>query len=494
MRLGDLVSGVDPALSGRFADLEVSAIWDDSRRVTPGSLFAVFSGPSVCGENFIPQAVEKGARVILISEGASSQWEKRFTTVCFLKVSDPRKVFRGIVSNFYGRPSDYVRMIGVTGTNGKTTITYFLESILAVMGRSAGVVGTVNSRVGGKVIPSKNTTPGMLDNQIFLHDLRKAGIDYGVMEVSSHALHQGRVDLIDFRGAIFTNLTGDHLDYHGTMEEYFQAKSRLFTGLGKKAWAVINNDDSYGQRLAGMTTARVITYGITTASDVQAEVEAFDLTGSRIVIRFFDEKIVLRTGFIGLHNVYNILAAFAAGLGEGFPPEKIKEGIESLRWVPGRLERVEEGQDFFLFIDYAHTDDGLKNVLQSLQAVKHHKIIAVFGCGGDRDRTKRPRMGQVACELADLSILTSDNPRTEDPEAIIAEIVPGFSKKTYEIVVDREKAIERALDLADKNDIVLLAGKGHETYQVLKDKTIDFVEKDIVVRLLKEKMKRIERC
>ena len=487
MRLGDLVSGVDPILQGRFSDLEISAIWDDSRRVTPGSLFAVFSGTSVRGEDFIPQAVEKGARVILMSEGASPQWEKHYATVCFLRVSDPRKVFCRMILNFYGRPSDRIRVIGVTGTNGKTTITYLLESVFGAMGRSVGVVGTVNCRVGGRVVPSKNTTPGMLDNQIFLHDLMKEGIDYGVMEVSSHALHQGRVDLIDFRGAIFTNLTGDHLDYHGTMEEYFLAKSRLFTGLGKKAWAVLNNDDTYGQRLVGMTNSRIITYGITTASDVQAEIEEFGLGGSRIMIRFFDEKIVIRSGFIGLHNVYNILATFAAGLGEGFPPEKIKQGIESLRWVPGRLERVEAGQDFFLFIDYAHTDDGLKNVLESLQAVKHNKIIVVFGCGGDRDRTKRPRMGRVACELADLSILTSDNPRSEDPDAIIAEIVPGFFKKTYEIVADREKAIERALALAGRNDIVLLAGKGHETYQVLKDQTIDFVEKNIVLRCLKER-------
>ncbi len=491
MRLGDLLSGVDPILSGRFADLEVSAIWDDSRRVTPGSFFVVLSGPSVRGEDFIPQAVEKGARVILLGMGAGSQWEKSYTTVCFLRVQDPRKVFRGIVLNFYGRPSDHVRMIGVTGTNGKTTITYFMESILAAMGRSVGVVGTVNCRVGGRVVPSKNTTPGMLDNQIFLYDLVKEGVDYGVMEVSSHALHQGRVDLIDFRGGIFTNLTGDHLDYHGTMEEYFQAKSRLFTGLNRKAYAVINKDDPYGRRLIDMISARVITYGVHEEADVKAEIEEFGLTGSRIMIKFFDEKIVLCTRFIGLHNVYNILAAFAAGLGEGFPPEKIKEGLESLRWVPGRLERVEAGQDFFLFIDYAHTDDGLKNVLQSLQAVKHNKIIVVFGCGGDRDRTKRVRMGRVAYELADLSILTSDNPRSEDPVSIIEEIVPGFLKKTYEIVVDREKAIERALTLAQKNDIVLLAGKGHETYQVLKDKTIDFVEKDIVLRFLKEKTKRM---
>ncbi|MBF0570072.1 MAG: UDP-N-acetylmuramoyl-L-alanyl-D-glutamate--2,6-diaminopimelate ligase, partial [Candidatus Omnitrophica bacterium] len=226
--------------------------------------------------------------------------------------------------------------------------------------------------------------------------------------------------------------------------------------------------------------ARVITYGINAAADVRGEVQEFGLNGARFLVRFFGEKTVIHTPFIGLHNVYNILAAFGAGLGEGFPPELIKQGIESLRCVPGRLERVDAGQDFFIFIDYAHTDDGLKNVLESLQAVKHERIIVVFGCGGDRDRTKRPRMGRVACELADLSILTSDNPRSEDPESIIQETIPGFTKKTFEIVPDREQALERALALARKNDIVLLAGKGHETYQVLKDQTIDFVERDIV--------------
>jgi UDP-N-acetylmuramoyl-L-alanyl-D-glutamate--2,6-diaminopimelate ligase len=481
--LKELVSGCGDS----FAGIDVTGVWDDSRRVASGSLFAALSGPKAKGEAFIPQAVEKGARVVLLEKGSSAGWEGRYPQAAFIRCDDPRKVFHNAAVRFYGDPSAQVRTIGVTGTNGKTTITYLLESILSAMGKACGVIGTVNYRVAGRVVPSTNTTPGFLDNQIFLRRLADEKIGYSVMEVSSHALDQGRVDRIDFCGAVFTNLTGDHLDYHGTMEGYFQAKARLFTGLSPKAFAAINVDDEYGRRLVPMTRARVLTYGIKGSADVKAEVRDVGLKGSHFIVTFPGGKIALTTGFIGTHNIYNILAAFAAGLGEGFSPDEIKKGLESLRHVPGRLERVDAGQGFYLFIDYAHTDDGLKNVLESLRAVRHKRLIVVFGCGGDRDRTKRPRMGRVACELADHSILTSDNPRSEDPAGIINEIIPGFSKNNYEVAVDRETAIERAVEIARPGDIVLLAGKGHETYQVLKDRTIDFVERDIVTRLIKGK-------
>jgi UDP-N-acetylmuramoyl-L-alanyl-D-glutamate--2,6-diaminopimelate ligase len=376
----------------------------------------------------------------------------------------------------------------VTGTNGKTTITYLLESILAAAGKSSGVIGTVNYRVGGRIIPSKNTTPGVLDNQMFLADLRREQVSHAVMEVSSHALAQGRVDKIDFRSAIFTNLTGDHLDFHGSMENYFEAKSRLFTGLPADSYAIINIDDAWGPRFLRMVRAKSLTYGIDRASDVQAKAPRYGLKGSHFKVAFPGGVVEIRTVFTGKHNVYNILAAFAAALGEGIAPELIKKGIESLKNVPGRLERVDAGQDFFVFIDYAHTHDGLKNVLEALRDVPHKKLIVVFGCGGDRDRTKRRLMGAVACSLADLSILTSDNPRSEDPRAIISEIIPGFTKNNYEVVVDRHEAIRRALSVARAGDIVLLAGKGHETYQVLKEGTIDFVERDIVENLIAQGM------
>ena len=418
--------------------------------------------------------------MILLPRDCERAWSVRYPHVRFVGVDDPRQEFCAVVSSFYGRLSDRVRVIGVTGTNGKTTITYFLESLLAAAGKSSGVVGTVNSRVGGKSVPSRNTTPGALDNQIFLKTLVDQGVPYSVMEVSSHALAQGRVDLVDFCGALFTNLTGDHLDFHGTMEKYFEAKSLLFSRLPAEAWAGINIDDGWGRKLVAMTCARVLTYGIDGQADVRAVIHEFGRKGARFDVMFPGGKVGIVTPFTGKHNVYNILAAFAAGLGEGIPAGTIRRGIEVLVNVPGRLERVDCGQDFDVFIDYAHTDDGLKNVLLALHEVKHKKLILVFGCGGDRDRSKRPRMGKIACELADWSIITSDNPRSEEPQQIIDEIIPGFAVKNYEVVVDRLAAVHRALEMASQGDIVLLAGKGHETYQVLKDKTIDFVERDIV--------------
>ncbi len=491
MILADLLEGVKyPGSLERAADREVRAVWDDSRRVTPGSLFAALA--PLCdatrdGEAFIPEAVARGAVAVIVADGRAEAWRGRFPGVVFVPVQDPRAAFRSVVGRFFENPSRRVRVLGVTGTNGKTTITYFLESIIKAAGRRSGVLGTVNQRVGERILPSKNTTPGLLDNQIFLAQLARDAVDYAVMEVSSHALAQQRVELIDFRSAIFTNLTGDHLDFHKTMEAYFQAKARLFTGLSPDACAVINADDPWGLRLKGLTRARVITCGFSPSADVSAHVEEVSLAGTRFKVRFFGQELMLRTHFIGTHNIHNILGAFAAALGEGFSPEIIRAGIGSLMCVPGRLERVDAGQDFCVFIDYAHTDDGLKNVLTCLKTVPHNRLIVVFGCGGDRDRTKRPRMGKVASQLADLAILTSDNPRSEDPRTIIDEIVPGFTGHTYEVVPDREAAIARALVLAGKDDIVLLAGKGHETTQVFKDRTVAFVEKDIVMKLLKGK-------
>ncbi len=489
MRLKDLLEGIlDARGLGIFADVEIPSVWDDSRRVTPGSLFAAL--PPVAritrnGDAFIADAVSRGAKVIILPEESSSRFlDGDSGGVYFLHVKDPRAVFHAVAGRFYGSLSRQVRVMGVTGTNGKTTITYFLESVLGAAGLACGVVGTVNRRVGTHVIPSKNTTPGFLDNQIFLADIAAEGVGYAVMEVSSHALAQGRVDGIDFIGGIFTNLTGDHLDEHGTMEAYFQAKARLFSGLASSAFAVINVDDAYGRRLVPMTPAKVLTYALDRPADITVRIDDFSLAGTRFCIILNGQEFPLVTHFIGRHNIYNMLAAFAAGIGAGFPPDVVCRGIENLSCVPGRLERVVCGQDFCVFIDYAHTDDGLQNVLNCLKIVPHGRLILVFGCGGDRDRTKRPRMGRVACELADHVFLTSDNPRSEDPDAIIAEIVPAFSRPIYTVIPDRGAAIGAALAMARKNDIVLLAGKGHETTQILRDGVIDFNERDIVSRIL----------
>ncbi len=471
--------------------MDIPAVWDDSRRVTPGSLFAALPPAARTthdGDIFIAQAILKGAKVI-VAAGASSfgSSEAIPAGVCFLRVNDPRAVFHAAAGHLYGPLSRQVNVIGVTGTNGKTTITYFLEAVLHTAGHQSGVVGTVNCRVGARLWPSKNTTPGFLDNQLFLASLASDGVPYAVMEVSSHALAQGRVDGIDFIGGIFTNLTGDHLDAHGTMENYFQAKARLFRGLSAGAFAVINTDDAYGRRLVPMTRARVLTYGLDLPADIAAHIDDFSLMGTRFTINFREQAFPVQTHFIGRHNIYNMLAAFAAGVGAGIEPVIVSQGLAALACVPGRLERVDGGQDFCVFVDYAHTDDGLQNVLNCLKAVPHARLIVVFGCGGDRDRTKRPRMGRVACALADHAFLTSDNPRGEDPEAIIAEIVPGFARPMYEIIPDREAAIRAALAMARKDDIVLLAGKGHETTQILGERTIAFNEREIVARILNEK-------
>ena len=406
-----------------------------------------------------------------------------------MDVDDPKHFLHSIGQRFYGYPSNKIKSIGVTGTNGKTTITYLIESIIHAAARRCGVIGTVNHRIGEKIIPSKNTTPGFLDNQRYLAQLADLGVDYCVMEASSHALDQGRLEGIGFSAGIFTNLTQDHLDYHQNMDSYFKAKSLLFKNLSSSAVSIINVDDDYGILLLPMTKSKTITYAIDSSADVRAQNIIYHLSGSRFEIVFPQGMMRIHTRFIGKHNIYNILAAFAWGYAQGLNPEIIRQGIEHLRHVPGRLEPVENDKGFFIFIDYAHTDDGLINVLKALRAVSAERIILVFGCGGDRDRTKRPKMASAACALADYSIVTTDNPRSEDPQAIINEIITGFTKKNYETCVDRKEAIGRALKSAQKNQIILIAGKGHEDYQIFKDRTIAFNEREIVKELLREGIK-----
>ncbi len=482
MRLGDLVDGIyTKPLLGGWADFEVRTISCDSRELEAGGLFVALSGAKFDGQDFIEDAIARGAKIIVKTSDKRAGVSKPLAgDVCVLVVDDPKSFLHGIGGRFYDNPSGKIKTIGVTGTNGKTTITFLIESIIHAAGQRCGVVGTINSRINDQIIPSKNTTPGFLDNQRFLSQLVSLHADYCVMEVSSHALHQGRVDGINFSAGIFTNLTQDHLDYHKTMENYFKTKSLLFKGLSPGAVAVINADDPYGQRLVPMIQSPILTYAIDHPADVRAENITYHLDGSHCAIVFPSGQISVHTRFIGRHNMYNILAAFAWGVSQGLDAETIRRGIEHLTHVVGRLEPIDNKQGFFIFIDYAHTEDGLFNVLRSLKAVSPEKIILVFGCGGDRDRTKRPKMAQVACALADYSIVTSDNPRSEDPQAIIDEVIMGFSKDNYEICVDRRQAIGRALKLAQKNQIVLIAGKGHEDYQIFKDHTIGFNEREIV--------------
>lgn len=470
-------------IPAHYRAFDIQAISCDSRHIEQNSLFVALKGTKLNGADFISEAIRRGAKVIIKnSHGMDISDEKN---ACLLSVDDPQKTLAQIAQRFYNYPSRQVKTIGITGTNGKTTISYLLESIFHAARKGCSVIGTVNYRIGKKILPSKNTTPGLLDNQRYLADMVKEGMEFCVMEVSSHALDQRRVDAIDFCCAIFTNLTGDHLDYHKTMEDYFSAKSKLFTGLNPKAFAVINRDDEYGRKLVLTAKGKVITYGINDKAGITAEDIQMKFSGSTFTARFPKGKIVIKTRLIGRHNIYNILAASASAVSLGLKISDIQKGIESLSGIPGRLESVECGQDFSVFVDYAHTEDALRNVLANLKNVSRAKIIVVFGCGGDRDKTKRPKMGRVAGEFADFSIITSDNPRSEDPKAIIEQIRRGFKGKNFEIIPDRKGAIEKALSLAKKGDVVLIAGKGHEDYQIFKDQTIHFDDREIVGDYLK---------
>lgn len=461
-----------------LGEWDIESISSDSREVKRNSLFVALKGSNFNGADFIPEAVQKGARVIAASEDIKFSLPEE--NICLLRVDDSGYFLKEIVERFYGNPSKSVRTIGVTGTNGKTTITYLLESIFQHVNKRCAVMGTINYRMGNKVFPSRNTTPGLVENQTFLSQLAQEHFDYCAMEVSSHALDQGRVDLIDFAAAIFTNLTSDHLDYHLTRENYFQAKAKLFARLSSPAAAVINTDDAFGERLLAMTDARCISYGIKHNAQWMAEDIQLSLQGTGFKLIHPKGENFIQTPLVGIYNVYNTLAVMAACFAEGMDLESIQEGISFFRGVPGRLERVDAGQNFSIFIDYAHTQDALENILKTLRQVSPSKIILVFGCGGNRDKTKRPLMGRTAAQWADYCVVTSDNPREEDPQEIIDQILPGFQKDNYTVIVDRREAIGHALSLAREGDTVLIAGKGHEDYQVLKDKKIPFKEKEIV--------------
>lgn len=355
-----------------------------------------------------------------------------------------------------------------------------IEAILHEAEKDCSVIGTVNYRIGERVLPAINTTPGLVDNQQLLSDIVKEGVEYCVMEVSSHALDQGRTDLIDFSTAVYTNLTSDHLDYHKTIDRYFAAKAKLFINLNIQAKSIINVDDDHGSKLFSKTNSQILTYGIHRNAEVMAHDIQSDISGTEFKLICDEGEVVIRTNLVGNYNVSNILAASAYAISEGIGLDKIKKGVERFEFVPGRLEHIDYGQDYSIFIDYAHTQDALENVLQMLKNTSDARIILVFGCGGDRDRTKRPAMGKIASQFADVTIVTNDNPRSEDPEFIIDEIISGFENDDYIKIIKRKDAIRKALDMAEHGDIVLIAGKGHEDYQIFKDQTVQFNEREII--------------
>lgn len=482
MRLRGLLRGVefkDSSVFPRGQDLEIKGISSDSKIVGKDYLFVAVSGTNFDGHKFVNEAVDKGAIAVVLEKDVTVP---DGTAKIFMK--DSRVAAPKIANEFYGRPAERLRSIGITGTNGKTTVSYLMDSVISVGGHKAGLIGTINYKIGDRLIPATNTTPGPMELYSFMSEMVKNGSDHLVMEVSSHALDQNRVGDIDFSAAIFTNLTGDHLDYHKTMEEYFKAKSRLFRDLGEAAHAVINIDDEWGRRLIKLSKGKVVTYGTKLIADFLSTDINLSLDGTRFTVNYPNGRLVIDSGLIGLHNVYNMTSAAACGISLGFKPDQVKRGLEKLKAVPGRLEPLDCGQPFKVFVDYAHTDDALYNVLSALKPLIKKRIIIVFGCGGDRDRTKRPRMGKVASEMADSVFVTSDNPRSEEPKAIADEIVAGIRGNNYKVVLDRTLAIGEALSAAGDGDCVVIAGKGHEAYQILKNTTIAYDDREVARNIL----------
>jgi UDP-N-acetylmuramoyl-L-alanyl-D-glutamate--2,6-diaminopimelate ligase len=465
------------------ADFRVKGISCNSKEVGRDFIFVAIKGNRADGNEFIREAAAKGAGAVIAQNPVPDI--ETGGKVSFIEAKNPRLAIAELASRFYGNPSSKLRVAAVTGTNGKTTITYLIESILKETGHSPAVIGTINYRFKGRVIPSKNTTPGPVELQRLLADMKKKGADHVVMEVSSHGLDQDRTEKIDFTSAIFTNLTQDHLDYHGTMNDYFKAKAKLFMNLKAGAFAVINNDDSYARKLKGLTRAKTVSYAIENDADVRAKNIKMDIASTKFILSYDNKEIPLNIRLIGRHNVYNVMGAFAWAKNEGLDLKKTASALESFSSVPGRLEKIESEAGFSVFVDYAHTEDALKNVIGALRRISRDKIIVVFGCGGERDKGKRPKMGNVVSEMADYAIITNDNPRSEEPLDIINDIKAGIKTKNYCVIPERIKAIRKSLSLAKRGDVVLVAGKGHENYQIVKDKVLHFDDREAVRKCLR---------
>jgi UDP-N-acetylmuramoyl-L-alanyl-D-glutamate--2,6-diaminopimelate ligase len=466
----------------------ISGLEYDSRRVKPGDCFVAMRGEATDGNRFIDAAIANGA-VAVVTDSAQ---EKPRLGVAWAQVPHGRRALARISANFYRRPAEKLRITGITGTNGKTTTSFLLESILHAAGRDSALVGTVEYHVAGKVLPAPHTTPEALDLARLFSEALGAGATEAVMEVSSHALDQQRVYGVPFDVAVFTNLTRDHLDYHQTMERYFDSKCILFRGCGTEPprVSVLNIEDEYGAKLAQSSKSELrITYGIA-AGDFRAEKVDTGRSGTRFDIVMPTGTIPIWSPLVGRVNIANILAAAAAAYGRECSPQAIEKGVGSLDRVPGRFERVDCGQGFYVVVDYAHTDDALRNLMtlaRSLVSKDRGRVMTVFGCGGDRDRTKRPLMGEAAGRGSDFAVVTSDNPRSEDPLAIINDVLPGLQRTEarYAMEPDRRKAIALAIDEARPGDIVLIAGKGHEKTQVTRDGAAPFDDVEVAREVLR---------
>jgi UDP-N-acetylmuramoyl-L-alanyl-D-glutamate--2,6-diaminopimelate ligase len=482
MNILELVKGLDGVnIIGK--NINVENLSYSTSTVSKNCLFFCIEGLKNDGHNFAQKAVDNGAKVLVISKEVEVKGD-----VTKIKVQDTREAMSIISSNFYGNPSEKLDVIGITGTNGKTTSTFMIKSIIDLYGKRTGLLGTIYNIIGEKVEEAKRTTPESMDLQGIFSEMQQNGVQSCIMEVSSHSLDLKRVEGVKFKAGIFTNLTQDHLDFHGNMEDYFNAKMKLFDNCEV---AVINLDDEYGSKALKMIkNSKIITYGIERESDVYAKDIVITGEGTGFTLCYKDIFVPIRLHLPGKFNVYNALGCAAASIGMGIEIDIIKKGLESLENVPGRSEKINSKKGFTIVIDYAHTPDGIINILNTAREYTSSRLVALFGCGGDRDKTKRPIMGRAAGSIADFCIVTSDNPRTEDPTEIIKDIIPGVveTKCPYIIIEDRRRAIQYAIENGKKGDVIVIAGKGHETYQILKDTTIPFDEREIVKDILKEEV------
>lgn len=488
VKLSALLAGVESSVSPAAGELEIRQVTCDSRKVQPGAFFFALHGAKADGNAFISDAVARGAVAIASEEAAP---ETIPSSVAWLQVREARKALAITAANFFGRPAEALRLVAVTGTNGKTTTTSLIDAMVKASGAKTGLFGTIAYHTPLRDYPAPNTTPESADLQGFLAEIRDAGGRYAILEASSHALAMDRVWTCHFAAAVFTNLTREHMDYHKNFDDYFAAKRRLFegTGAGVPDVAILNVDDEYGKRLAGLAK-RSVTYGLNSPADLTTKKFQLTFSGLSFTAQTPNGKVQVSSQLVGRINVYNILAAIGAAQALGLANEVIEAGVRNLESVSGRFQRIDLGQPFFVVVDFAHTDDALENLIRTARELNPKgRIILLFGCGGWKDRTKRPVMGEAAGRLSDLTILSNDNPKTEDPLKIISDIIVGLQKANgkYLIEPDREKAIALAMDQARPGDIVLLAGKGHENYQILADRTLDFDDREMARKTLRER-------
>jgi len=485
--LAALLDGVSVRSAVLSPDLRIRQIACDSRKAQPGALFVAIHGVATDGNIYAKDAASRGALVVLSEDPAPADWPPN---VAWVQVREARKALAVTAANFFGKPATALKLVAVTGTNGKTTISSLIDSIIRASGAKTGLFGTIAYHTPRGEFPALNTTPESVDLQSFFAEIRDAQGSYAVMEASSHALALDRLWGCHFAAAVFTNLTRDHIDFHKNFDNYFAAKRRLFegTGAGAPDVAVINTDDEWGKQLLGLGQ-KTLTYGLQNGSDLVAKKFQLSFSGLNFTAQTPNGKIQVQSALVGRINVYNILAAAGAGIALGYSNEIIEAGIRNLEAVAGRFQRIDQGQPFLVVVDYAHTDDALENLICTARELNPKgRIITLFGCGGSRDRTKRPIMGELSGRLSDLSVLTSDNPRQEDPLKIISDIVVGMQKSggKYMIEPDRGKAVALAIDEAQAGDMVLLAGKGHEDYQVFAGHSIHFDDRVEARRALRD--------